>query len=160
MLSFCIWINFVGGSLRVLFKENFRSRLSSLRFKKEKFDMRWKIIKERVVGPAEIKLEYIEKVGQFLLSKDCPSFSWNGLTICYGNRVFNNEWGGVKIERREKSLKKNRIMYSMKQKYFQILAKVSEIHICLIWSSIFFFSFCIQCWLPLLSTQWISQWRS
>jgi hypothetical protein len=36
------------------------------------------------------------------------------------------------IERREKSLKKNRIMYSMKQKYFQILAKVSEIHICLI----------------------------
>lgn len=58
--------------------------------------MRWKIIKERVVGPAEIKLEYIEKVGQFLLSKDCPSFSWNGLTICYGNRVFNNEWGGVR----------------------------------------------------------------
>ena len=49
--------------------------------------MRWKLIKERVVGPAEIKLEYIEKVGQFLLSKDCPSFSWNGLTICYGNRV-------------------------------------------------------------------------
>ena len=58
-----------------MFKENFRSRLSSLRFKKEKFDMRWKIIKERVVGPAEIKLEYIEKVGQFLLNKDCPSFS-------------------------------------------------------------------------------------
>ena len=36
------------------------------------------------------------------------------------------------LERREKSLKKNRIMYSMKQKYFQILAKVSEIHDCLI----------------------------
>lgn len=43
-----------------------------------------------------------------------------------------NEEELEEIERREKSLKKNRIMYSMKQKYFQILAKVSEIHDCLI----------------------------